>query len=409
MNRVVFMLFAAALIADVFIYFTTIAPRFRKLRIRVAYVVLALLVDLSALSAFTIYGMAGSMGPTGVKTVMWLVWVFFLLLAPKLLYCVGAVIDWLVRLVSRRKVTLFRRTGLVLAAATMAVMLYGATLGRTMTRVEHVEVCSPRVPAEFDGYRIVQFSDLHVGTLMNPERRIKRLAEKIAKLNPDMVAFTGDLVNLENTELTPEILAALGKITAPDGVLMSWGNHDLGFYIRPGSGLTYQSNFEALAQKIGSAGWNILSDRSTRINRGNSSIVVTGVDYPRDTALNSHNQSLAGVDITAAFAEVDNDPTDPFNVVLSHTPKFWPQIIEHGKGDLTLSGHVHSMQTKLRIGKFKWSPAQYIYKQWSGLYESTTDNKKSALYVNDGMGCVGYPMRIGTRGEITVITLKQCK
>jgi predicted MPP superfamily phosphohydrolase len=242
--------------------------------------------------------------------------------------------------------------------------------------------------------------------MARPGRQIARLVEAIAAQNGDMVAFTGDLVNLVNTELTPEVTSTLGRLTAPDGVWMVWGNHDLGFYLRDKSGLTPEANFDALAAKVEAMGWRALSDSSTWLRRGADSILLTGLDYPRDSHLNAHNQSLAGVDISAAF---DGVTGDPFNVVMAHTPRLWNRILEHGRGDLTLSGHVHSMQTKLRLGRKTWSPAQYMYEQWSGKNVQTMCGKNSVLYINDGIGCVGYPMRIGARGEITVITLKRCE
>ncbi len=186
----------------------------------------------------------------------------------------------------------------------------------------------------------------------------------------------------------------------------AWGNHDLGFYIRGGAELTPEENFARLSAKVREIGWRTLSDTSAWIRRGGDSILLTGLDYPHDRRLNSHNETLAGADIEAAFAGVEGDP---FNVVLAHTPRLWGRVTERGRGDVVLSGHVHAMQTKLRLGGKTWSPAQYMYDQWSGKYTSGGGQKNSMLYVNDGIGCVGYPMRIGARGEITVITLKRCE
>jgi predicted MPP superfamily phosphohydrolase len=201
------------------------------------------------------------------------------------------------------------------------------------------------------------------------------------------------------------VIAALKTITAPDGVWMAWGNHDLGFYIKSDANLTPRENFAAMSEKVRGVGWSILSDASTYIRRGGDSIALTGVDYPT-MRLNGHNSELGGADLESAFRGVEGDP---FNVVLSHTPLLWDDITARGRGDLTLAGHVHAMQTKLRLGKKTWSPALYIYPEWSGQYVITKCGKKSTLYVNDGIGCVGYPMRIGARGEITVITLKRCE
>ncbi len=400
------MLFFAALVADTYIYFGFIARRWRRPSLRLAYIAAAVLTDAAALSALAIYGSASDNGSRGVIAVMWLVWTFFLTLVPKILYSLGGVLDFLVRLVARRRSVVFRQLGLVLASVLMVVMVCGATIGRTRLRVEHVEVASPRVPPAFDGYRIVQFSDVHLGTMSRPVAHIVRLAEKISSLGADMVVNTGDLVNLTHDELSPQAMLAFGRIGARDGVWSVWGNHDLGFYMRKDSRFTPESNLAALEQKLFMMGWGMLSDRSVWIRRGGDSLLLTGLDYPHDRRLNSNNSTLAGVDIPAAYESVEGDP---FNVVLAHTPRLWDDILASGRGDLTLSGHVHSMQTKLSVGDWRWSPAQYMYDRWSGKYTSGGDEKNRVLWVNDGIGCVGYPMRIGARGEITVITLKRCE
>jgi predicted MPP superfamily phosphohydrolase len=368
--------------------------------------IFAIFTDGAALSALALYGAAADMDSVGVVAVMWLVWLFFLALIPKLLYTVGGVIDRAVRAVVRRRVVVFRAVGTVLAVSLMAVMVCGATAGRTRLRVEEVEICSDRVPAAFDGYRIVQFSDIHIGTMMKPAGQIERLVRRVVSLGGDMVVNTGDLVNLTHRELTPEIMAILGRVEAPDGVWSVWGNHDLGFYIKEGAELTPGENMAALSEKVQAMGWRTLSDSSVWIRRGGDSLLLTGVDYPRDPMLNAHNESLAGLDLSAAFAGAGEG--DPFNIVLGHTPKLWDEVTGRGRGDVTLSGHVHSMQTKLRLFGGRWSPAQYMYDRWSGMYTDDKNGKKTFLYINDGIGCVGYPMRIGVRGELTVFTLKKC-
>ncbi len=406
MKWIVLTLFLAALIADTYIYRSLIAVRARRRSSRLWYLLFAIVSDGAALAALSIYGVAGSAGSGVLKVVMWLVWFFFITFVPKALYTVGGAVDFCVGKVLRRRVWPFRGLGLVLSAVIMGIMVCGATVGRTRLRVEQIEVCSPRVPAAFDGYRVVQFSDVHIGTMMRPAAQLARLVSTIAGLDADLVVHTGDLVNITHGELTPELVGILGRLDAPDDVWSVWGNHDLGFYIRSGSELTPEENLAGLADKMREMRWQILSDCSTWIRRGGDSILLTGIDYPRDRRLNSHNESLAGADIGAAFDRVEGDP---FNVVLAHTPRLWGRITERGRGDVVLSGHVHAMQTKLRLFGHEWSPAQRMYDEWSGKYASEGGQKNSVLYVNDGIGCVGYPMRIGARGEITVITLKRCE
>jgi predicted MPP superfamily phosphohydrolase len=403
MKWFVLIFFFAAIASDVYLYRSLL--RGRSLWARIAYILFALLTDGAALTALMLYGAAADRGSVGVVVVMWAVWLFLLALVPKLLYSVGGVLDMIMRWVLRRRVILFRAVGLVAAAVTMGVMIWGATVGRTQLRVEEVEMCSPRVPEAFDGYRIVQFSDVHIGTMTRPERQLERLVRTIDGLGGDMVVNTGDLVNLVHSELTPELAAILSRIEAPDGVWSVWGNHDLGFYLKRGAELTPEQNLAALAGKVRGMGWQTLSDSSVWIHRGGDSLLLTGIKYPL-APHNGHNSDLGGVDLDAAF---EGTTGSPFNVVLSHTPILWDEITDRDRGDVTLSGHVHAMQTKLRLGAKEWSPAQFMYKEWSGSYFVEKYSKKMLLYINDGIGCVGYPMRIGANGEVTVITLKRCE
>ncbi len=405
MKWFVLIFFFAAVASDVYIYRSLVSGRSRRLSARIIYIIFAIFTDGAALTALMLYGAAADRGSVGVMVVMWSVWLFILTLTPKLLYSLGGVFDCLVRKIIRRRVIVFRVAGTVVAAGVMAAMICGATAGRTKLRIEETEMYSARVPEAFDGYRIVHFSDTHIGTMARPEKQLARLVKAVGELGGDMVVNTGDLVNLTHEELTPEVMETLSRIEAPDGVWSVWGNHDLGFYLKKGAKITPRENLEALSTKVRGMGWRILSDRSVWIRRGADSLLLTGIDYPT-TRLNGHNNELGGADLDTAFAGVEGDP---FNIVLSHTPTLWDEITARYRGDATLSGHVHAMQTKLRFCGRVWSPAKYMYEQWSGGYTAKKDCKKVFLYVNDGIGCVGYPMRMGVRGEITVITLKRCE
>ena len=339
-----------------------------------------------------------------LQILMWMVWGFLLLAIPGLLFAVGNLLDWLLRLVVRRRVPVFKWVAAGLSVVTVVAMIVGATVGRTRPRVEQIEIVSAKIPAAFDGYKIAQISDLHVGTMMSPQKQIARMAAKIAEQQPDMVVNTGDVVNMTADEITPEIAAELARITAPDGVFSTWGNHDLGFYIREADSLALRENFERLGAKVAATGWRTLPDESLYIHRGGDSILLSGVNYPTWGAHNGSNSTLAGADLQKTFAGITGDP---FSIVLAHTPVQWSEVTATGHGDLTLSGHVHSMQMKLQLFGLRFSPAQWMYTHWSGLY-ADPDTKK-LLYVNDGTGCVGYPMRIGAKPEITIFTLKRCE
>jgi predicted MPP superfamily phosphohydrolase len=417
----VFMLFLATVVADVYIYRGVICRWFRKLPARVSYVVFALLTDGTALAAFGLIAFSGSGSSAGLAVAMWLVWGFLLTSLPKVLFASGALLDYLTGLAVRRRVRVFRATATVFSVAMVVVMTCGATVGRNKFRVVEVEVCSDKIPEAFDGYRIVQISDIHIGTMVNPEKHISRLAERIATLRPDMVVNTGDLVNMTHAELTPEVTAALSRITASDGTFSIWGNHDLGFYIRDTTEMSVEENFARLGEKMRQTGWRVLSNESVWIRRVDhsydhladgsldrmvDSLLLSGIDYPNSGhRLNAHNHTLGGADIPATFRDL---PGDLDSIVLAHTPNLWGEITAAGRGDLTLAGHVHAMQMKLRLGSCIFSPARWMYDEWSGLYGAEGGNgEKKILYVNDGIGCVGYPMRIGARPEITVFTLKR--
>lgn len=344
---------------------------------------------------------------------MWMVWGFLLMAVPGLLLFVGNFLDWLLWLVTRSRTPVFKVAAIVASVVVIVTMILGATLGRTKLRVTQVDVVSDRVPAAFDGYRIAQISDLHVGTMARPERQIAGMAAKIASLRPDLVVCTGDLVNRANTEITPSIIEALAGIEAPDGVFSAWGNHDLGFYITGADSVDLRENFVELGRKVAATGWRVLPDESVWIRRETGetsgaadSILLSGVNYPRWGHHNGSNSVLAGADLVKTFAGVAGDP---YSIVLAHTPDQWEEVTATGHGDLTLSGHVHAMQMKLSLFGLVFSPAQWVYDHWSGAYTRTdeTSGVEKMLYVNDGTGCVGYPMRIGARPQITLFTLKR--
>lgn len=398
--------FLIASLADVFIYRRVVCRYFRSFTVRITYILSAIVVDGAALSAFLYFTLSGGQSAGRVIYIMWIVWLFILCTLPKLMFVLGALFDWAAGRIAKRKVRIFRWLLIIASLAVAAVMIYGATVGRTRLKVREVEICSPDVPAAFDGYRIAQVSDLHIGTMLCGRRQTARLVEKVTRLAPDMIVHTGDLVNIDNTELTPELIEILARFDAPDGVFSVWGNHDLGFYLRNGGELTVDENFARLEAKVRETGWRVLSDESTFIKRGGDSILLTGLDYPRGTHHNGNNSSLAGSDPARAYAGVEGDP---YNLVLAHTPVMWNDILETGHGDLTLSGHTHAMQMKLFLFGLTWSPAQYMYAEWSGKYAKKTDEKIKVLYINDGIGCVGYPMRIGAPPEVTLFILKRCE
>lgn len=293
-------------------------------------------------------------------------------------------------------------TGAVISAAFVALCVWGVTEGRRTIRVERVEICSPKLPESFDGMRIVQFSDVHIGSLISPRRTLQALVDTVNSLHGDMVVHSGDLVNIRYDELDSPTLELLGRIHAPEGVFSTLGNHDIGFYIKDTLNTPLEVNVRHVVEAQEAMGWRMLVDSSVILHRGGDSISVTGLNFPASLRMNSHNTLMAGIDLGKAYEGL---PDSIFNITVSHAPQMWSDIIAAGRGDLTLAGHTHSMQMKVRLFGRDFSPARFAYREWSGLYER--DGKY--MYINDGIGYVGFPMRLGAYPEVTVIQLRRCE
>lgn len=297
---------------------------------------------------------------------------------------------------------LVRIAGGAVWAALVVVMVHGVVVTRTNYQINRVVIESDRVPESFSGYRILQLSDLHIGTMLNPEKQISELAELCNQEAADMIAMCGDLVNIRYEELTPSITEALQKFEARDGIYSIIGNHDVGVYIKDSITFTPDNNTRQLILRQKSLGWNVLDNSSEKIYRGGDSIFVTGITYEKELQDHRHSRKLPEVDFAAAYKGVDSGC---FTITLSHIPQLWDKILSESQADLTLAGHVHAMQIKLPIGGRGLSPSALLYKRWSGLYEE----QGRWLYVNDGIGCVGFPMRIGARPEITIFELRHAE
>ena len=326
-------------------------------------------------------------GPGLMNLYMWLFWAWIVTVLPRLLYYVFH---------------FFRlpRTGLLLAALFTLYLLWGTTFGRTRIHVSRVEICSDRIPAAFDGFRVVQFSDAHVGALVRPERELTRLADTINALRPDAVFFTGALVNIRSAELDDRTMALLQRIEAP--VWSVLGNHDVGSYIR--DSIRYPAAVEArkVVERQRAMGWCVLEDTTVYLRRGADSLALTGISFDPALRERRHDRHLPADNLPMIYAGV---PDSLYNITLAHIPQLWEQITALGYGDLTLSGHVHSMQMKIRPWGRGWSPAVWLYEHWSGRY----DKGRHTLYINDGTGYVAYPMRLGAWPEVTLFTLKRCE
>lgn len=292
-----------------------------------------------------------------------------------------------------------RFAGAIASLLAVGIFFYGMAITRTYYTIEQIELTSERLPKEFDGYRITHITDLHIGSMVNPQKELARIAELCNDLQSDAVMFTGDLINVRQEEITPDLEDILRSFKARDGVFSVMGNHDIGICIKDSITHHPEVNAQQLIDKKLRCGWQVLDDKTAYIRRGVDSIAVTGISFKKELHEERHSAKIPDTDIMKAYKDV---PTELFNITLAHIPQHWNEILEAKKADLTLSGHVHAMQMKFPLGKRGVSPSRILYKRWSGLYEE----QGRWLNINDGLGCIMYPMRIGTPPTITQITLR---
>ena len=269
------------------------------------------------------------------------------------------------------------------------LLAYGSLLERNMFRVKQVTLSFDQLPAAFDGYRLVQLSDIHARSFMRRTRAMRRAVNKVNGLNPDLIVFTGDLVTLAPDELEP-IAAELSRLHAPDGVLSILGNHDYCTYRRPSEDGTRTGGRRELVAAERSMGWTMLLNENRLIGRGADTLAVVGVE---NISGSRHFPS------TGDLAKAQSGTDGFFRILLSHDPSHWDREAREKGIPLMLSGHTHSAQFSL----FGLSPSRLLFKQYRGLYEQ----QGQYLYVNVGLGETIFPARIGAMPEITLITLKK--
>ncbi|HET9503924.1 MAG TPA: metallophosphoesterase [Hymenobacter sp.] len=287
------------------------------------------------------------------------------------------------------------RLALGLGLVPVLAMLWGMVKGKTDYTVRRVVLRYPNLPASFDGFKILQISDLHTGSFNGNTEPLERAVALINAQKADLIVMTGDLVNNVAEEVEPHI-AALAGITSELPIFSILGNHDYGDYVQWPSQAAKRANLQQLAQNHAKIGWKLLLDESHTIRRGADELAVLGVQN-----WSSHPQFPKHGKLAQTHAASGNAP---FKLLLSHDPSHWEaQVLDYKDIDLTLSGHTHGMQFGINLPFFKWSPVKYSYPQWAGLYEQG----RQKLYVNVGLGYLGVPMRTGFLPEITVLELRR--
>lgn len=284
-------------------------------------------------------------------------------------------------------------TQIGMAAATIpfATLGYGIIAGAHDYRVRKVRIKLPQLPAAFHGLIIGQLSDIHSGSFFN-KTAVTGGIHMLLREKPNIIFFTGDLVN-DTADEVKEYIPLFRQVKAELGVFSTLGNHDYGDYIPWSSLAAKQQNLQDLCQTHAELGWRLLKNEHVRLGKGADQIAIIGVEN-WGTRFSKHGNLNLAAQGTADI---------PVKLLLSHDPSHWDaQVRPQFKDiDITFSGHTHGFQFGIEIGSFKWSPVQYQYKQWAGLYQEGDQY----LYVNRGFGYLGYPGRIGIWPEITIVEL----
>ena len=278
--------------------------------------------------------------------------------------------------------------GLAIALFTMAYLVFGATEGKQHFQVKEVTIESEALPRGFDGYRIVQLSDIHTGSWGNDTAPMLKAVNIINRLQPDLIVFTGDLVNNLASELDA-FIPVFSQLKAKHGVYSVLGNHDYSTYIKWDTPLQQEAQLDSLKAKQARMGWTLLNNRHVKLHQQNDSIALIGVENSGRPPFPDH----------ARLSEAMTGTAGMFQILLSHDPSHWRrEVLPKTDIQLMLAGHTHAMQTRI----FGFTPAQFVYPENDGLYQEG----EQMLYVNIGLGHLLYPMRLGAWPEITLLTLK---
>ena len=315
-----------------------------------------------------------------------------------LLLCVSAalaiicaIVSGILKLTGRPFLKNFKR-GLWSLLIFPVLILYGTLIERNLTNIEEVEITSEKLPEPFDGYRIVQISDVHLRSFEGRSRTLNKIVEEINSLDADAILITGDLISLNSSELDFSE-GILSRLSAKDGVFSILGNHDYSRYNRDWNEEQCRQDTESLIRRQRGMGWKLLLNESHDIVRDGESVSIIGVE---NTSVKHRFRSRG--DLPKALDNANGS----YRILMSHDPSHWrAEVLDYPEIDLTLSGHTHGMQSSL----FGWSIISLFYKEYKGLYSEGNRH----LYINIGLGETMFPFRIGALPEITVITLKKAE
>lgn len=322
-------------------------------------------------------------------TVLGLIVLFYL---PKLNISIFYGLESLAFLLSKKHFYI-NNIGLILSAITFLLVAHGMWINKTNFQVREQQIVSTRIPNSFNNFKIIQISDLHIGSFHNDLKSIEKLVKQINAENPDLIVFTGDMISNYAEEMD-EFIPILSELSAKYGKYAILGNHDYGEYVRWKSKEEEVGNLVKLKENHEKIGFKVLDNKCNKIIIDGQTIQLAGVEnwgLPPFPQYGNIKESTPNLD------------SSNYTILLSHDPSHWRAEVlkQHPYIDLTLSGHTHAMQFGFEIGPWQYSPVMYKYKEWAGLYQET----KQYLYVNRGTGYIGFPGRVGIRPEITKLVL----
>ncbi len=286
------------------------------------------------------------------------------------------------------------KAAVITATIPFAAMTYGIISGAHDYRIRRRTIYLPNLPKSFDGIRIGQLSDIHSGSFFS-KTAVQGGVEMFLKEKPDLIFFTGDLVNNQTSEVK-DYVPVFSKLKAPLGIYSVTGNHDYGDYVSWSSPGAKQKNFRDLMDAHKEMGFDLLMNENRLLEQNGDKLAILGIENWGAGRFAKYGK------LDQAHAKTDEAAV---KLLLSHDPSHWDAQVRSNYDDIDVmfAGHTHGFQFGVEIGGFKWSPSQYVYKQWAGLYQE--DNQY--LYVNRGFGYIGYPGRVGIPPELTIIELKR--
>ena len=330
-----------------------------------------------------------------LRWVMWFLFIFYGFITIKVVALLIYSLSWVKSLPEKGKK--FVRFAAIASAVILAVIIF-FSMAVTPYRYEvnRLTLTFDNLPEAFDGYTIAHFSDAHVGTYGTDTAFVSRYVNAINELKPNLICFTGDLVNRRTSEAEP-FNDVFKRLHATDGVISILGNHDYDDYSAWETAAEKEADQQALRRLEDIYGWTLIDNSHIFITHGTDSIAIIGMGNYAGSS--KHNPTYGKLE-----SSYPNLNDSCFKILLQHNPEAWrAQITGKTNIDLTLSGHTHAMQIMFNIFGHRLSPARLRFKEWGGHY---TEGKQQ-LYVNIGMGMVGVPMRIGATPEITLITLRR--